>query len=438
MKTNSGKSYKRHRTPSGKNDPKSVTPAERVSQYKDEPFNVSAGKLFCLACREEVGLKKSVIDNHVNCLKKHSAAKLKMKEKQSREQDIAEAFREYTSQKHTVGETLPENQQVYRVKVVTTFLRAGVPVSNIDVFRPLLEDTGYRLAGRRTMSDFIPFIHQQEQKKVKSELEGRKVSVIFDGTTRLGEAMVIIIRFIDAQWVIQQRLVRMQLLAKSLTGEQIARELLFVLQAQYGVATDSLVATMRDRASVNNLAISILRVMYPQALDIGCFSHTIDNAGSKFATPILDEFISSWITLFSHSPKARLVWNSRTGVPVQTYCQTRWWSKWELINRVMELYGDVLPFLEENEDIGLATRRKMLDILRDQPKRALLLVELAATVDGGLPLVQATYRLEGDGSLVFTCFEEVDKVFQAIQVAHFPNLNRVAERLSQGQSAVQH
>ena len=130
------------------------------------------------------------------------------------------------------------------MKVVTTFLRAGVPVSKIDVFRPLLEDTGYRLAGRRTMSDFIPFIHQKEQKKVKSELEGRKVSVIFDGTTRLGEAMVIIIRFIDAQWVIQQRLVRMQLLAKSLTGEQIARELLFVLQAQYGVATDSLVATM--------------------------------------------------------------------------------------------------------------------------------------------------------------------------------------------------
>ena len=39
---------------------------------------------------------------------------------------------------------------------------------------------------------------------------------------------------------------------------------------------------------------------------------------------------------------------------------------------------------------------------------------------------------------MFTCFEEVDKVFQAIQVAHFPNLNRVAERLSQGQSAVQH
>ena len=225
--------------------------------------------------------------------KKHQAAKLNLKDKQQREADIAQAFHEYASQEHVVGDTLLENQQVYRVNMVTTFLRAGVPVSKIDVFRPLLEDTGYCLAGWQTMSDLIPFIHQEEIKRIKKEIEGKKVSVIFDGTTRLGEAMAIIIRFVDTKWAIQQRLIRMQLIAKSLTGEEIARELLFVLQAQYGMATDSLVAIMRDRASVHNLAMSILRVMYPQVLDVACFSHTIDNAGRKFETPVLDEFISS-------------------------------------------------------------------------------------------------------------------------------------------------
>ncbi|CAI8054964.1 hypothetical protein GBAR_LOCUS29994 [Geodia barretti] len=74
----------------------------------------------------------------------------------------------------------------------------------------------------------------------------------------------------------------------------------------------------------------------------------------------------------------------------------------------------------------------MLDLLHDQQKQGLLKIELAATVDAGLPLVQTTYHLEGDGPLVLTCFEEVDKVFKAIQVAHFPNLNGVADRLSQG------
>ena len=65
----------------------------------------------------------------------------------------------------------------------------------------------------------------------------------------------------------------------------------------------------------------------------------------------------------------------------------------------MEMYGDVPPFLEENEEVGLATWRKMLDILHDQQKQALLQIELAATIDGGLPLVQTTYRVEGDGPL---------------------------------------
>lgn len=41
------------------------------------------------------------------------------------------------------------------------------------------------------------------------------------------------------------------------------------------------------------------------------------------------------------------------------------------------MYGDVLPFLEENEDVGLATQKKMLDILHDPQKQGLLQIELA-------------------------------------------------------------
>ena len=40
---------------------------------------------------------------------------------------------------------------------------------------------------------FDSFVHQQELKKVKSEIKGRKVSVIIDTTPRLVKAMVIII-----------------------------------------------------------------------------------------------------------------------------------------------------------------------------------------------------------------------------------------------------
>jgi len=116
-----------------------------------------------------------------------------------------------------------------------------------------------------------------------------------------------------------------------------------------------LIAAMHDRASVKMLSV---HVVYSSILDIGCFSHTLDNAGGKFNTPTLNEFLTAWIRLFSLSPKARLVWRDRTGIAVKSYSKTTWWSKWEVAKQLMELFGDVLPFLECSKD-GLATHAKM-------------------------------------------------------------------------------
>ena len=38
----------------------------------------------------------------------------------------------------------------------------------------------------------------------KRRQNGKDLSVFFDGTTRLGEAMDIVVRFIDSDWQIQQ------------------------------------------------------------------------------------------------------------------------------------------------------------------------------------------------------------------------------------------
>ena len=65
----------------------------------------------------------------------------------------------------------------------------------------------------------MPFIREQEVAKIASELHGRNVSVIFDGTTRLGETLAIVLRFVSDDWQINHRLIRLQLLAKSLSGE---------------------------------------------------------------------------------------------------------------------------------------------------------------------------------------------------------------------------
>ena len=121
---------------------KTVKPEKHVKEHPNEPLTVSNGKRFCRGCRKELCLKSSSLKNHLSS-SKHLEGKEQLDRKEAREQDIAQALKQYNSERHSRGETLPESQQVYRVKVVRTFLRAGVPLSKLGVFRKLLEENGF-------------------------------------------------------------------------------------------------------------------------------------------------------------------------------------------------------------------------------------------------------------------------------------------------------
>ena len=288
-------------------------------------------------------------------------------------------------------------QRVYRLKVLKTFLHAAVLLSKLDALRDLLEENMFRLTDRRHMSDLVPFIHTQEQADIKAEISGKPVSVVFDGTTSLGEAMAVVVRYVDDSFAIQQRLIRLQLLVKSMTGEEIARELINTLSAQYSVSSNLLMAVMHDRAACNGVALRTLKVVFPTIVDVGCFSHTLDLVVEKFVTPCLSSFMVWWVSLFSHSPKSMLLWKERTGQPYRGYSATRWWSKFEVMNQLMDLFSDVQPFLEEHTSISPATRGKLLAILQNPQEKAHLMVELAVTIYAGMPFVKANITWRGMG-----------------------------------------
>ena len=140
------------------------------------------------------------------------------------------------------------------------------------------------------------------------------MSIIFDGTTHVCEALVVIVRYMD-NWTIKQQVCRLMLLAKALTGEELARQLITVISTELSVLPGSIIAGMRDRASVN-VAMHTIGVIHNNMMDIGCLSHTLDHVGEKMHTPILNEFMASLISLFSRSPKANLIWRSQTGISI--------------------------------------------------------------------------------------------------------------------------
>ena len=98
--------------------------------------------------------------------------------RRKRQKVIAEALVSSDKELHPVGETLPEDQRVYCIKVVMVFLRAGVSLSKVTSFRELLEENTFHLSDRQHMSDVIPFIASQEQAKIKQELCDKNISIM--------------------------------------------------------------------------------------------------------------------------------------------------------------------------------------------------------------------------------------------------------------------
>ena len=62
--------------------------------------------------------------------------------------------------------------RVLRFEVVETLLKAGIPISKIDVLRPLFEKYAHSLTASTHMKYIIPSVLAREQEKSQSRASG--------------------------------------------------------------------------------------------------------------------------------------------------------------------------------------------------------------------------------------------------------------------------
>ena len=74
----------------------------------------------------------------------------------------------------------------------------------------------------------------------------KDVLVIFDGSTRKGEEIAVVVCFIDDAWNITQHLIRGDICSKSVNSKGLARVLNETLCVEHGLRGRSLLAAMRD------------------------------------------------------------------------------------------------------------------------------------------------------------------------------------------------
>ena len=115
---------------------------------------------------------------------------------------------------------------------------------------------------------------------MKAELAqhpGPPVSVIFDGSTHSRETLAVLLRFINEEFEIVQRLVRLHVLAKSLSANELARDIT-ILCTGMQIPASTIICAIRDGASVNGAAMRTMEeVMFPSMMSIICVSHALDN-----------------------------------------------------------------------------------------------------------------------------------------------------------------
>ena len=431
LPTNQGKYNQR-----GNKTIANTTAWDRLKDFPNHHFAVIDRKLRCNACNEELSLKKSSVKKHIES-KKHKKGLSDIAKSKSQNQTIMACLQKRDKRESTPGSTLPAEMRLFRFGVVESCLNGGIPIGKIDALRPLLEKHGHRLTSSGHLGELIPAVLEKEKDKLQEELKDvKEACVIFDGTARLGEALVIIIRFVQENFIPTQRLIRLEILAKSLKGEELAQRLMSCLAVDYKLGPSTVIGAVRDGASVNGAALRQLMFFYQKLFDVVCFSHTIDNVGSHFQFQILDLFSRYWIGMFSHSFNACLIWRERTGKSIRKFSNTRWWSKWEVLNQVVDYFGYVEPFLRENEEICPANRQHLLEIFDDPQSLQELRMELAALVDAGVHFIKATYYLEGDGPLIFTCYEKLSAVSRAVAVDNYPNTLAVARESAGGNAAL--
>ena len=113
------------------------------------------------------------------------------------------------------------------------------------------------------------------------------MGIIFDGTTREGEVLVVLVRFVH-EWEVKSRLVRFQITQSSVNGDELVRIIIKVLHRKLDVPQSQLLAAMRDRAPVNTKTIGKVSILYPGMLDVGCISYFLNRVAVKSVTPVFD------------------------------------------------------------------------------------------------------------------------------------------------------
>jgi hypothetical protein len=418
-----------HSAPAVKSTATRITILQRLREYPDQTLCEDCGELFCRACKRKVTNAAAQIKQHLQTpMHTENLSKYLKRSQEDGEQKglisdycLANPAESFTS--------VPADLQLFRFRAVEAFMGSGIELAKLDDVRQLLERGGCKsLGGASHLRMYIPKVREAEILRLKEELKDQYLAISFDATRRCGDAVNCTARFCNESFAIVYRLVLFVTAEKHLDGANTARLLTQLLLSTLLIDIFRLIAFMRDSVSANGVAVRSLLGTFSCSTDILCVPHTLNNMGAHFVLPVLDEFLTPFITLVCNDGAAKSTWKSLIGEPVVGFSVTRWHCKAEIAMQIGKHFDKLEVLLSKlvSEGIGDATTSKMRRILSEDRQR--LRLQLASMMDMR-KVVSTTYELEGDGLellLAYSRIEELRMLGRSLaQQGMLPNVDAV-------------
>lgn len=293
-----------------------------------------------LSGQHEENLKKEKIQ--ADAMAEHQTSLIKFFQKQQKEQDG----------KLPSGYSLPPDVQAERLRLLLCLIDMRASLSSV---RALHEHYGHAIGGsdvsRQSLAQFIPIALDAERLKVQTALQlpactntatsstisssssnsskaWRRVAVSFDGTTDVAELLGVVVRFVDDEMQPVTRCIRLAMYAVSMNADGLAAAVLEALGSISINASDkkgrhAVASFVHDRASVNTCAFGKIAFIFPNAVDIPCFAHGMDNIGGRLSVPDTKTFVDNILSLLSSSKKFARLLREADDIPLRRINNTR-------------------------------------------------------------------------------------------------------------------
>jgi hypothetical protein len=220
-------------------------------------------------------------------------------------------------------------------------------------------------------------------------------------------------------------------------NENIAAEIVYILQRVYQIDPDLVGGFSFDRASSNLAAIKMLQVIYTKSFALPCGSHSLDHVGERVTqrANFIRKFFEALNGLFGKSPKATDLWRSIAGSSFPSHSDTRWWSQYEVyvymfVNRFAR--DDFITQAKQHQFCDSAYVKRLYEVTfgsKDGEDWKYTELELISVIETMRPFVCITYLNEGDGLPVLFFYDALKFLQQFIEQSHFPLTDAVIATL---------